>query len=475
MPQAKAAASIQRWTQADGKLGIFISHRAEDGDLAAMVRDKLQLLNDGHLDIYVFEERPGGEDYRRGIEEQISNAHVFLFLYTFERDDWKWCIYEAGIFKGVSRGAQSRHLICIKNHSIGKAPSPLDNLSYYNSKKSSLRRFFDDLLYNGAFSCGMRISDDLHTQRKSLLGTACREIHNLYEEKSVDVVFFARRIGVGPISTSRGSSTPLSDARITSSIETLRLLGLRRTNLRWNHLRERFSNKEEVTWIEDLEKFFITQGSGEVPENLGADRQVMTRFSRDGRTYIPILSRIEYKDHLPQKCYVSFVEDRQDDDPYRASLDGVPSRHKAIIRLLNLARRFRWDILEPTITTMRRLDLSTTEIQEQYRNVFEHLEVLEREAKEYNLMVEEIVADCFPIEQRDSIREMFASYFVHKAELSKGFEEEDRELVLQALDALRAMNKKFLVIATMMYTKLNVEIAPVEVMQVELPDLAEHL
>ena len=112
-------------TQAECKLdssplGIFISHRLEDKDVATKIKAKLETdFRDNMAEVHVCEETQGEKSWRDWIERKVNESRIMIFLYTVEHEEaWRWCMYEIGLFNGLKIVDCNRKVICLKNPHI---------------------------------------------------------------------------------------------------------------------------------------------------------------------------------------------------------------------------------------------------------------------------------------------------------------------------------------------------------------------
>ena len=68
---------------------------------------------------------PAGKNYRADVRSNLDDSDLFVLLFTDEKQDWIWPLYEAGWFSGVSgERDEERPIICLHPSTIS-APDPI--------------------------------------------------------------------------------------------------------------------------------------------------------------------------------------------------------------------------------------------------------------------------------------------------------------------------------------------------------------
>jgi len=107
---------------------IFISHRAEYGNLVRELKKAIEATSRGRIAVFISEELRGADNWREAINSQLAGAESLFLVYGAPYEDWSWCFYEAGYFAGIDAGQkQSRRIYCISRPNI-PAPGPLSEL-----------------------------------------------------------------------------------------------------------------------------------------------------------------------------------------------------------------------------------------------------------------------------------------------------------------------------------------------------------
>ena len=80
---------------------IFVSHRAEYGNLVRELKKAIETTSRGQISVFISEELPGAEKWRAAIKSSLQNAESLFLVYGAAYEDWSWCFYEAGFFSGI--------------------------------------------------------------------------------------------------------------------------------------------------------------------------------------------------------------------------------------------------------------------------------------------------------------------------------------------------------------------------------------
>jgi hypothetical protein len=202
---------------------IFVSHSSKYADIAKSLKLSLQALESQTLlDIKISEEMAGATDWRRWIEDNVRSADVFLLLYPHASMEMGWCNYELGRFYD-----DKRHIVCIKNTDIPKAPPAFQPYQYYDADEAGFTKFIKELFVLGTFTGGTPLNPDIGPNRrfdwtdipladlkqlKNKLGGSLNDVvltiaagairNFLIEERGYDVSEAAFRV-MNPVSTRR--------------------------------------------------------------------------------------------------------------------------------------------------------------------------------------------------------------------------------------------------------------------------------
>lgn len=305
---------------------VFISHRKDDHKIAESLSSALGILGKYRLKVHCCEKIPGGEDWRDWIEEKIAKSNILVFLYTSEQADWRWCLYEIGLFR-KPQTKQDGTLICIKNTDVNDLPSPIQQFQAYNSDKKGIRSFFEDLFFKGEFTKGVRLNDDLFTEYNQQLNNASEEIDKLYKPSRTEEIFYARRVFMDLIrSDDDRTEIEIDDAFINGDPVTMEILGVYENRVQFKTLYEKYKKQNNAKWLEQLRTYISELRYGDRPSG---DMAPFT--TRDGRKFIPVLSRVERirakqvdQPALTKRLYLILIQQYVDEDDCVPMEAGLP-------------------------------------------------------------------------------------------------------------------------------------------------------
>lgn len=124
---------------------VFLSHKAKDGTLAEKIQQALcSVFPD--LEIFLSEEIPKSDDFRKKIWSALGKARFFVLLYTDPKDDWSWCFFEVGAYRSIWREeAKNRHPIYCLHSKESSPPSPLSDLQTVTAEVVDIDRWLRDI------------------------------------------------------------------------------------------------------------------------------------------------------------------------------------------------------------------------------------------------------------------------------------------------------------------------------------------
>lgn len=455
--------------------GVFISHRGKnDQEVASTIRDKLRILSHSKIDSFLFEEIRGGDDWYQWVEDNVYRSKVLLLIYTDDEMDLQWCLYEAGLYRGFRRD-KDLHLICLKNANIPNPPRPLQRFQSYNADEEGIENFLKDMLYRGSFSGGEQINPGLLDEDEQEFNRAVKDIRFLFEERQINRDYFRKRLEVHiPDSDSRddaeersesSASVPidisyLDSAEVDAGELTRDLLNLpANTVLKWKDVSAQLSDRGH-RWVHEVRE------AVQAVEGNRSLRQVLSSFdSTAGRICIPLLSRVERVRNRPKLLSVIFVESEvlEKAGEIDESLTRAPEPLMTIVHLLNLARRFRWNIIEHFIAKLSHPDTQGQSLRAVLGDLAESLTRLEKEAEDHGYLQLEAIAVSLPDTPRETIRGLFESFYADREPLMNAIAEHNKEQAISLLESMRRINKKFLILALSEYTKKIAYLEPTDI------------
>jgi hypothetical protein len=386
---------------------------------------------------------------------------MLLFLHTTEHDDNRWLLYEAGLFRG-SRD-EDIHLVCLKNPNLDYPPPQLARLQAYEASPDGIKEFFMDLLYRGTFTDGWKVNPHLRDRDEQDFTDAVTSIVQFFVEQQISIDYFRNRLDIGPIGQIRpeDGELVLDEVDVDANDVTKQLLGLSDGPLQWRDISDQCMGNGGA-WLDELRETL----------NLIRDKrafdQVLTPFNTlNGRTCFPVISRVERLQNIPTRVTVIFVE-RGPSEPgseLSTGLTRAPQRYLSILTLLNMARRFRWNILNPYIAKLSGFNANELNIEEICAELWSSLKRLEADAAADGFTDPAFVADAFPSSYRSTIQGYFIEYGAAREKLSQATGSLNREGILEALRLMLPLNKRFLLGGITMYHSLIAELDPYDIKQ----------
>jgi hypothetical protein len=320
-------------------LHIFVSHASEYAELAMTLKRSLEALEgDEKLDIRVSVTMPGGSDWRDWIENNVRSADLFLLLYPDERMDLNWCNYELGrFFDG------GRHIVCLKNVDIEKPPPVFEPFQAYDGDEDGIFKFLQELFDSETFTPGKKLNPEIGVIGKADYDRAkdvARQLAAEFAKARVREKFYDRRIVISLHHT--GKVFDADRTVVEGNPEGMAVLGLEKdTKISWAEMRTTLDPKFQ--WPSQLETSLTQIARGQLPPSLPP-------FRIANNIYVPVIARSETVDKVLRRLAVIFIAIAKDN--IHALVEWVtpaamPENFAALVRLIRMILRARWDFLEP--------------------------------------------------------------------------------------------------------------------------------
>src|SRR5258707_786476 len=82
---------------------IVISHKGEDSNIADKIRAAIESLCGESAKCFLSERITHGQEWLNELHSQLQFSKYLLLIYTDPKEDWSWCMYEAGYFSALSK------------------------------------------------------------------------------------------------------------------------------------------------------------------------------------------------------------------------------------------------------------------------------------------------------------------------------------------------------------------------------------
>ena len=426
---------------------VFISHKGRDSAAAEAIRRALKARGGNNLEIFVSERIRPGVQWPIQIWDNLKLADWLLLLYTDPSQDWDWCLFEAGFFAGQSKEGDTR-LVCLHT-TDAPPPMPLQHWqSVAVTEAEQMENFVVDL-FSG-------INDEV-VHLKELQQQLVDEIANAFELK---VKRLMKSECVNDFVILSLSPSQVADLEETGKVpdsamagfdpeESLRIFGRGIGECTWIELQKGLQEKFKVWWT----------------SSLGNSLRAASLNIRP----LPVIPDL-YSPHLEKDYHVTLlVVDHFSDGSKNFRLlfhlkfpeteMGRTPELRLIGDMLTLGREFRWKILDKfhrDIRIMKSANSDSSKIKHCLGELSSWLEWLVGESMRLGVLIKEDVVNAFDDEgDRNEIEsiltDMWPSLF---SCLIHGIETKNLDEVLNALDGMRCMNKKFMVLSARRYEQL---------------------
>jgi hypothetical protein len=151
---------------------IFISHRSEYANLVRGLKEAIQQTSKRRIEVFVSEDIPPGDRWRKRIEDCLSDSQNLFLLYGAPYEDWTWCFYEAGYFSALidkDKDRDQRHIYCIARPN-SQAPGPLSDLQLVTNKDQLIERILDIYAQNNIEFDAKKAKQTLEESTQGLFG-----------------------------------------------------------------------------------------------------------------------------------------------------------------------------------------------------------------------------------------------------------------------------------------------------------------
>jgi hypothetical protein len=122
----------------------LISHRKESFERAKEIGEQLCVFGAGRIVVHYSVETEAENDWRRRVEQNLTDASWFILLYDGPLVDWDWCLFETGFFIAKAEDQEKRRLFLLHKPE-DTVPSPMQNFFSVPAMEEPLRKLFREL------------------------------------------------------------------------------------------------------------------------------------------------------------------------------------------------------------------------------------------------------------------------------------------------------------------------------------------
>lgn len=430
----------------DRAIKVFFSYKTGDEATAKKVVNLLRLLSN-QLKITFqaeFTKDLAGQPWRTHIRDSIQEANWFILLLPDPKDDWDWCLYEAGLFE--SQRTSADRLICL-HHPDKIIPPQIDDYQAVTATESGIEDFLNMTFIKDNPVCGMKaLSPNLIPEVQKRAQEIKSAILPPKEDYITDIFEPYIELELGDINKLNASG----------DLDNLSIGSANRASL------ELFGRIVKPSTFGELRKFLPKNDNINYDENDIDDRwrqelyRVVRRLSQD-RTYSPIQSVFltdkgkMYRPNLYavnrsksngiiKSVSIAFIEEIG-----VADYTAMPADAASLVSILRLVFRFRWEVLEK----FSYKDLTEGDV-ERLETSMKRIEI---DAESRGLNDEQAYSKYFSPDQLTRISEMFVSWSKVRTpdgtgELDNAIKAKDLDSIQKILRSILPLNQEFLQMAS---------------------------
>lgn len=460
---------------------IFVSHHETETEIAQGIRRFLESMSKA-IAVETFVDKANRDsDFRNWISNAIKGSKLFIFLYADDARDLSWAAHELGIYEGMGNGERG-HVVCLRSRDIKDMPSVMSHIAPVDATEVGIANCLEDILARGVYSDGQRLANDtfdladlsarIKTEAKQLACLFRSKIHTQYFTdrliiRNIDAIPRAEFDGeindafqvVRSVSNREGQGEieyvlDFSQAKIETNE---RIMGMLRLPLdyKWSdlvRLHDRLEDSDNAVDRFHVPSELLKHASSE--HNQFATEMMLSNIEIDGNIVVPIISRVEIRDRLPISYFLLLIPDpasRHEEIGIHDELANGFARDVKIVLMLAMARRFRWNVVEPYVWKIRRAIGSDIELKGVLREFMAGLCEIEEESARCKFDDGHLAVLHFPEQHRDNLSSLWVSYGQIRDELDAAVEAADARKALEILNQFQQINRVFMATALDVY------------------------
>ena len=445
--QPQAPGPSQPVARAPGVRHVFISHKAKDELAAEAIRKALKMRGGNSLEIFVSERIKAGSQWSEEIWKSLKRADWLLLLYTDPSQEWDWCLFEAGFFVGQSREGDTR-LVCLHTTEV-PPPMPVRHWqSVAVTEAIKMENFLVDF-FTGINDELVHSSKDQQELADEIANAFKLKVKRLMKSECVND-FITLSLDQSQVAElEKTFKVPDTSKAGMDPEESLRIFGRGIGECTWTDLQEGLQEKFKLMWA----------------SSLGNSLRAASRNIRP----LPVISDL-YSPHLDKEYHVTLLKvDHFSDgsknfrllfhEKFPETEVGRAPELRLTGDMLRLGRTFRWKIVEKfyrDVSIMKAVNSESSKIQQCLDELDSWLEWIAGESMRLGIMIKEDVVNAFEdADDKNEIENILTNTWPKLfSSLMQGIETKNLDEVLNALNGMRCMNKKFMVMSARRYEKL---------------------
>jgi hypothetical protein len=428
------------------KINVFVSYKKQDEDAARTVVKELRKYGGRHLDIeYMaeFTESTAGEEFNKKIRQCIKKAHWFILLLPDPSIDWDWCLFETGMFRG--RMLEKVHkLFCLHHPNQVDLPPQINEFQAVSAEPDQIKGFLRNLFKNKDSIPGMDpispyIEENLDETTATIINAIKPRCQRLDRKFLDHYVLLSTRNLKSPdmYQTKEAMYKEMYDMEIVDTDHnTLMMFGMIDKPRTWGEMVSGVESDDalKMRWLTEIfasiRKVLKKRSYGPI--------QATLKGTNSGKLWRPCLTAVDRTGGGQiESILILFVEEIS-----VGLTTHIPPDALALITVLRLTYRFRWEIL-------KRYTNSITE--EEIGELKDSLDRIETEARSRGLIDQEKILQLFASDPTAAtqIKRMFDTWSrvrndQRTGELDLAIKERDPEKIKTILKSISTINQEFL-------------------------------
>jgi TIR domain len=446
-----------------GYIQVFLSHKHKDVGAAEVLQEILEINGGQRVKVFMSENISKGDAWQEGIEKQLYESDWFLMIFTgVDNEDWSWCHHEAGIFRGMMYPDAKRVVVLYPpNVSLPDPLKKYQSVACHHEQQEDIHRFFDDFFgkepYPEFGSINPRFANKDSTSRRDdtqrIIDAVGRLVVKSITPENAMIIHVPNKKDL-----MEQNRFP-ADTQIIGGSGGVRLFDLGDSgDFLWSEFQDALDDEFRTC----LDRSFWPAVYQACAKSIRARRLASThtvlRSPRDGHHYMPMLSRAEITGSNSATFHITFVQ--------VAAGTQSDVRDKSVARIftsLNLAHRFRWEIIDP-YRDLPRLQAFVEHASgsratganghDGLTAIWEAIGLIETEAQTRGVQDEEALPGDFGPGAAEEVRAMFPLWRIKRQQLQDAVHDHDVVGFARILNELDAVNVRFISLAAQRLSEL---------------------